>query len=145
MSKFMKLLTFALKIGAHMVAGMGQMIPDLGREVAHLLDSSAVYEGAAGMAAGAVGVGAVGQIVGSRNRSQGRYPGGESSRNVLQDMRAAQQWLVDFLKERKCSSGKDIAEKFGLWRVRYRDDGQIAWVCRWHKEGRANEIMEVPI
>ncbi|RWR75863.1 Leucine-rich repeat [Cinnamomum micranthum f. kanehirae] len=143
MSKFMKLLTFALKIGAHMVAGMGGMIPDLSREVAHLLDSSAFYGGAA-IAAGAVGVATAGQMGGSRNRSLG-YPGGESSRNVQQDMKAAQQWLVDFLKERKCSSGREISEKFGLWRVRYRDDGQIAWVCRWHREVRANEIMEVPI
>jgi hypothetical protein len=39
MSKFMKLLTFALKIGAHFIVGMGEMIPDLSREVVRLLDS----------------------------------------------------------------------------------------------------------
>ncbi|KAL5987979.1 hypothetical protein ACLOJK_035741 [Asimina triloba] len=138
MSKFMKLVTFALKIGAHFVAGMGEMIPDLSKEVAHLADSSVLYGGVAAMTAGVVGMATIGQMGGSRYR-------GQSSRDVQQDLRTAQQWLVDFLRERRCSTGKDIAEKFGLWRVRYRDDGQIAWVCRRHKEIRANEIFEVPI
>jgi hypothetical protein len=53
--------------------------------------------------------------------------------------------VVDFLRDRRCSTGKDIAEKFGLWRVRYRDDGQIAWICRRHMAIRCNEIIEVPI
>ncbi|XVF33905.1 hypothetical protein REPUB_Repub18cG0011500 [Reevesia pubescens] len=47
MTKFMKLVTFALKIGAHLAAGMRNMIPDLSREVVHLAVSSLVY-GAAG-------------------------------------------------------------------------------------------------
>ncbi|XP_058081718.1 protein TORNADO 1 [Magnolia sinica] len=145
MNKFMKLLTFALKIGAHFVAGMGEMIPDLSREVAHLVDSSVMYGGAAAMGAGALGVAAIGQMGGSRYRSQNRMLGGERSRNVQQDLRTAQQWLVDFLKDRRCSTGREIAEKFGLWRVQYRDDGQIAWICRRHREIRASEIIEVPV
>ncbi|KAE8796227.1 40S ribosomal protein S5-1 [Hordeum vulgare] len=40
------------RIGAHFIIGMGEMIPDLSREVLHLLDSSAMY--------GAVSVGALG-------------------------------------------------------------------------------------
>lgn len=139
MKKFMKLLTFALKIGAHLAAGMGEMIPDLSREVSHLSNSSLVYGAAGAVAAGAVGAMAVGQIQGSRNRTR------ESSRDIQQDQRAAQQWLVDFLRERRCSTGKEIAEKFGLWRVRYRDSGQIAWICRRHINNRAHEIIEVPI
>ncbi|KAG8386050.1 hypothetical protein BUALT_Bualt03G0108700 [Buddleja alternifolia] len=134
MKKFMKLLTFALKIGAHLAAGMGEMIPDLGREVAHLVDSPVLY-GAAGVA-GAAAAGAA--LAGNRNRSR-------SSRDVQEDHKAAQQWVVDYLRDQRCSSGKDIAEKFGLWRVRYRDDGQIAWVCRRHLHARAYEIIEVPV
>ncbi|KAK3009958.1 hypothetical protein RJ639_012350 [Escallonia herrerae] len=144
MKKFMKLLTFALKIGAHLAAGMGEMIPDLSREVTHLIDSPLLY-GAGGAAAaaaaagtGIVGAAAIGRMEGSRNKSR-------ESRDIQQDLRAAQQWVVDFLRDRRCSSGKEIAEKFGLWRVRYRDDGQIAWICRRHIYTRANEIMEVPI
>ncbi|CAN1135907.1 Protein TORNADO 1 [Linum perenne] len=125
MKNFMKLVTFALKIGAHLAAGMGEMIPDLSREVAHLAGSSLTYGAAEGM----------------RNRS--RAAG--SSRDMQQDLRAAQQWVADFLRDRRCSSGKDIAEKFGLWRVRYRDDGQIAWVCRRHMITRAGELLQVPI
>lgn len=137
MKNFMKLVTFALKIGAHLAAGMGQMIPDLGREVAHLIDSPIVYGAAGAAAAGAAGVAAAGK----KNRST-------SSRDIQQqqqDLRAAQQWLMDFLRDHGCSTGKDIAEKFGLWRVRYRDDGQIAWICRRHMYTRASEIVETPI
>ncbi|KAL2495993.1 Protein TORNADO 1 [Forsythia ovata] len=134
MKKFMKLITFALKIGAHLAAGMGEMIPDLSREVAHLVDSPILYGAAGAAAAGAAGAAAFG----NRNRSKG-------SRDIQQDLKAAQQWVVDFLRDQRCSTGKDIAEKFGLWRVRYRDDGQIAWVCRRHIYTRANEIIEVPI
>ncbi|PIA38392.1 hypothetical protein AQUCO_02800235v1 [Aquilegia coerulea] len=145
MKKFMKLLTFALKIGAHMAAGMGEMIPDLSREVAHLVSPSLMYGAAGAVAAGAVGAAAVGRVEGSRQRNKYATPGGENTRNVQQDLRVAQQWIVDFLKDRGCSTGKDIAEKFGLWRVRYRDSGHIAWICRRHMQIRANEIIEVPV
>lgn len=140
-TKFMKLLTFALKIGAHLAVGMGEMIPDLSREVAHLADSSLLY-GATGAGAGAaVAAGAVGAAAIGRSRSRAA----ESSRDIQQDLRTAQQWVLDFLRDRRCSTGKDIAEKFGLWRVRYRDDGQIAWICRRHINLRAHEIIEVPV
>ncbi|PIM98279.1 hypothetical protein CDL12_29244 [Handroanthus impetiginosus] len=135
MTKFMKLLTFALKIGAHLAAGMGEMIPDLGREVAHLIDSPMLYG-----AAGAAAAGAAGAAAAARNRNRS-----ESSRDIQQDLKAAQQWVVDFLRDQRCSTGKDIAEKFGLFRVRYRDDGQIAWICRRHMHTRAYEIIEAPI
>ena len=143
MSRLMKLLTFALKIGAHFAAGMGEMIPDLGREVAHLIDSS-LFPGAEAVAAGALGAGAIWQLAGNRGRSRNTNVR-ESSRNVVQDTRTARQWLVDFLKGQRVSSGKDIADRFGLWRVRYIDDGKIAWICRRHKETRGNEIIEVPV
>ncbi|KAL6999165.1 Protein TORNADO 1 [Sarracenia purpurea var. burkii] len=135
MKKFMKLLTFALKIGAHLAAGMGEMIPDLSREVAHLVDSSSLLGGAAGaFAAGAVGAAAVGGIEGSRGK-----------RDIQQDLRTAQQWVLDFLRDQRCSTGRAIAEKFGLWRVRYTESGQIAWICRRHLYTRANEVVELPI
>ncbi|WMV21423.1 hypothetical protein MTR67_014808 [Solanum verrucosum] len=125
MTKFMKLVTFALKIGAHLAAGMGEMIPDLSREVAHLLKSPAAYSAAGVAAAGVVGVAAAGRV--ERNRG---------SRDIQQDLKAAQQWVVDFLRDQRCSGGRDIAEKFGLWRVRYRDSGQIAWVCNGEERDR---------
>ncbi|KAL7130857.1 hypothetical protein ABFS83_13G160400 [Erythranthe nasuta] len=132
MKKFMKLLTFALKIGAHLAVGMGELIPDLGREVAHLVDSPVLYG-----AAGAAAVGAAGAGV-AANRSR-------NTRDIQQDLVPAQQWVVDFLKDQRCSTGKDIAEKFGLWRVRYRDNGRIAWICRRHVCTRPHDIIEVPI
>nr|GEV45619.1 protein TORNADO 1 [Tanacetum cinerariifolium] len=110
MGGFMKLLTFALKIGAHVAARMGNLIPDLSKAVASLTDNPLVY--------GAAGVGVVGAVAAAR-QSRGRL------RDVQQDMKAAQQWIVDFLREKGCSSGKDITETFGLWRVRYRDGDQM--------------------
>ncbi|XP_073006459.1 protein TORNADO 1 [Typha latifolia] len=140
MSKFMKLLTFALKIGAHFVAGMGEMIPDLSREVAHLLDSSLIY-GATAATAGVLGVAAIRTAGGNRGRNKNVG----SSSDIMQDMQAARQWLVDFLKGQRVASGMDIAQRFGLWRVRYRDDGNIAWICRRHIAMRADEVTEVPV
>ena len=134
-TKFMKLLTFALKIGAHLAAGMGEMIPDLSKEVVHLLDSSFLTGAAGAAAAGAIGAMAMGGSSRMRN----------NSRDIQQDQRAAQQWVLDFLRDRGCCSGRDIAEKFGLWRVKYRDSGQVAWICRRHMSLRANEITEVPL
>ncbi|KAG6592075.1 Protein TORNADO 1, partial [Cucurbita argyrosperma subsp. sororia] len=135
-TKFMKLVTFSLRIGAQVAMGMGHMIPDLGREVAHLADSSFFHGAAGAAAAGAVGAVAIGRV-GSRGKSR--------AGDIQQDLRTAQQWVVDYLREQSCSSGKDIAEKFGLWRVRYRDDGHVAWICRRHMNLRAHEIIEVPI
>ncbi|KAG9144108.1 hypothetical protein Leryth_013756 [Lithospermum erythrorhizon] len=163
MKKFMKLLTFALKIGAHLVAGMGEMIPDLSREVAHLAHSPLVYGAAGAAAAGVLGVagagaattgvlgaagagaaaaGVLGVAAVGRGAVQDRSVG---SRDFQQDLRAAQQWVLDYLREKRCSSGKDIAEKFDLLRVRYYDNGQIAWICRRHMYTRRNEIVEVPL
>ncbi|KAE8817078.1 protein TORNADO 1 [Hordeum vulgare] len=131
MSKFMKLLTFALKIGAHFIVGMGEMIPDLSREVVHLLDSSAMY--------GAASVGALGAAaMYGRARNSGTNDMGE-------DMKAARQWLVDFLRGQGVLTGMDIAQRFGLWRVRYRDDGHIGWVCRKHIAARGDEVFELPL
>nr|GEV45617.1 protein TORNADO 1 [Tanacetum cinerariifolium] len=74
MGGFMKLLTFSLKIGAHVAAGMGNLIPDLSKAVASLTDNPLVY--------GAAGVGVVGEVAAAR-QSRGR------SRDVQQDMKAA--------------------------------------------------------
>ncbi|KAM3322592.1 hypothetical protein P3S67_003743 [Capsicum chacoense] len=112
---------------------MGEMILDLSREVAHLLESPAAYSAAGAAAAGVVGVAVAGRV--ERNRG---------SRDIQQDFKAAQQWVVDFLRDQKCSGGRDIAEKFRLWRVRYRDSGQVSCICRRHIRVRASEII-VPI
>ncbi|CAA6653619.1 unnamed protein product [Spirodela intermedia] len=144
MSTFMKLVTFALKIGVHFVAGMGEMVPDLAREVAHLVNASHVSEMTA-FTAGVVGTALIaGQATGNRATDRGVPLGGRSLVNFRHDVTAAQQWLTDFLKNRRITSGKDIAERFGLWRVRYLDDGHIGWICRQHRERRASEVIDVP-
>ncbi|PHT48245.1 hypothetical protein CQW23_12453 [Capsicum baccatum] len=96
---------------------MGEMIPDLSREVAHLLESPAAYSAAGAAAAGVVGVAVAGCV--ERNRG---------SRDIQYDLKAAQQWVVDFLRDQRCFGGRDTADKFGLWRVRYRDSGKVAWI-----------------
>ncbi|PHU28855.1 hypothetical protein BC332_00948 [Capsicum chinense] len=96
---------------------MSEMILDLSREVANLLESPAACSAAGAAAAGVVGVAVVRRV--ERNRG---------SRDIQQDFKAAQQWVVDFLRDQKCSGGRDIAEKFRLWRGRYRDSGQVSWI-----------------
>lgn len=143
---FMKMLTFALKVGAHVVAGMGEMIPDLSREVAKLAESSFLFGAGAGVVHHIADTRSLALTVRSENVNY-------RSRDVnyrplgMSQFRAAQQWLVDFLKSQRCLQGMAIAEKFGLWRVRYTDDGQIAWVCHRHKEYgiRINEVIEIPV
>jgi hypothetical protein len=137
MNHFMKLLTFALKIGAHFIGGMGHMIPDLSREVVRLLDSSLMYGAATAATAGAFGAAAM--LGRGSNRS------GRNSSGIEHDVRTARQWIIDFLKGQGITTGTQIAEIFGLWRVRYFDDGHVAWVCRRHLTMRRNEIIEMPL
>lgn len=70
MTKFMKLVTFALKIGAHLAVGMGEMIPDLGREVAHLTSSPLMYGAAGTVAAGVAGAAVLGNRSGNHTGSR---------------------------------------------------------------------------
>nr|ADE76827.1 unknown [Picea sitchensis] len=140
----MKMLTFALKVGAHVVAGMGEMIPDLSKEVAQLEESSLGANIVAGM--GEM-IPYLSTEVAKLGESPSLSAGAVAINSDVNQFRTAQQWLVDFLKSQGCLNGKAIAQKFGLWRVRYTDDGQIAWVCNRHKASgiRNNEVMEIPI
>ncbi|KAI4987058.1 hypothetical protein ZWY2020_019858 [Hordeum vulgare] len=70
---------------------MGEMIPDLSREVVHLLESSAMYDAAS--------VGALGATA-----MYGRARNNDTN-DMGEDMKAAMQWLVDFLR------GKHIAAR----------------------------------
>lgn len=137
MNHFMKLLTFALKIGAHFIGGMGHMIPDLSREVVRLLDSSVMYGATTAATAGAFGAAAM--LGRGSNRS------GSNSSGIEHDVRTARQWIVDFLKGQGITTGTHIAERFGLWRVRYCDNGRVAWICRRHFNMRRNEVIEMPL
>jgi hypothetical protein len=119
------------KIGAHFIDGMGEMVPDLSREVVHLLDSSVMY-GTAASAASVVGVSAA-ALYGKASNSNGNQSGAS---DMGEDMKAARQWLVDFLKGQGILTGMDIAQRFDLWRVRYQDDGHITWICRKHLAAR---------
>ncbi|KAJ3680929.1 hypothetical protein LUZ60_015418 [Juncus effusus] len=131
---FMKLVTLALKIGVHFVAGMGEMIPDLTREVARLLEPSvSTLYGATAITATALGAAR------AFGRSRNRNEIGEDH------VRSARQWLIDFLKSQGVITGTHIAQRFGLWRVRYCDDGNVAWVCARHLNNNANQISQMPL
>jgi len=105
----------------------------------HLLDSSAMYV----VAASATSMGALGAAALYGRSRNGGNQGGTS--DMGEDMKTARQWLVDFLKGQGVLTGMDIAQRFGLWRVRYRDDGHIAWICRKHIAAREAEIFELPL
>lgn len=92
-----------------------------------------------GTTASAMSVGALGVVA-----LYGKSRNGSTS-DMGEDMTAARQWLVDFLKGQGVLTGMDIAQRFGLWRVRYRDDGHIAWICRKHIAASEEEIFELPL
>jgi hypothetical protein len=73
------------KIGAHFIDGMGEMVPDLSREVVHLLDS--VMYGTAASAASVVGVSAA-ALYGKASNSNGNQSGAS---DMGEDMKAARQ------------------------------------------------------
>ncbi len=65
------------------------------------------------------------------------------ARNMADEKKSAEQWLVDFLKERK----KSISESFGLTRVKYHRMNNkgplIRWVChKCRNEGFQKQMLE---
>ncbi|KAH8934778.1 hypothetical protein BDL97_18G102300 [Sphagnum fallax] len=97
-----------LKVGAHVAAGVGVMIPNLGKGLSLALDTNALqdYFPSDGI-----------QKILEHESIEGKRSLIEQgiALNKAQEKNSAEQWLVHFLKERK----KSILESFGLTRVKY--------------------------
>jgi hypothetical protein len=129
-----KIVSILLKVAAHVVGGVGNLVPNFAQGLALAYDAQDITDCIKGPRIHGR------PILGQRSTSH--LP---TTRDALvEEHKVATQWLVDFLK------GKNIFELFGLSRVRYlqmdsshADFSPIRWVCLHHKnEGLKNGTLE---
>ncbi|CAK9869218.1 unnamed protein product [Sphagnum jensenii] len=116
------IFSLLLKVGAHVVAGIGDMIPNFGKGLSLALDTNALqdYFPSDGI-----------QKILEHESFEGKRSLIEqgTALNKAQEKNSVEQWLVHFLKEKK----KSISESFGLTRVKYHKKNNqgplIRWVC----------------
>jgi len=137
------IFSLLLKVGAHVAAGIGDMVPDLGKGVALALDTQCLSKFLPDFGNSSSGSSS---SMSSRRRDPGRLrtpnpspnpssteeeatssgrdaflrgrtplPSEEAAMRIANENIGAEQWLVNFLK------GKDISKLFGLSRVQYRN------------------------
>jgi len=102
------IFSLLLKVGAHVVAGVGDMIPNFGKGLLLAFDMDALgdylpNDGIHKMLEQESIQGKISLI------EQG------TTLNMADEKNATKQWLIDFLKERK----KNILQSFDLARVKY--------------------------
>jgi len=129
-----KIVLILSKVAAHVVGGMGNLVPNFAHGLALAYDAQNITD-----------------CIKDPRIHGGPIPGQSSTshlptmRNALvEEHKVAMQWLVDFLR------GKDIFKLFGLSRVKYlkMDSSHgnlstIRWVCLHHrKEGLENGTLE---
>ncbi|CAK9220618.1 unnamed protein product [Sphagnum troendelagicum] len=119
-------LSLLVKVGAHVTAGIGNMIPDIGQIVALTCDAQSLND-------------YFPNSKGKNHQSTIRNLPTSSDAEMAMEgngKKAAEQWLVNLLK------GKEILDLFSLKRVKYvkrqncNEGYPIRWVCEQHwKEG----------
>jgi len=131
----LNIFSLLLKVGAHIVAGIGDMVPNVGKGLALALDTQSLSDYLPNWG-----------IDGNSQNDplQGPKTNMIKKEVALRDQKhGAEQWLVDFLKN------QNIYKSFGLSRVHYRrikygNQGPlIRWICDRHKkEGLKKGILE---
>jgi hypothetical protein len=130
------IFSLLLKVGAHVATGVGDMIPNFGKCLALALDTDALghYLPSDGI-----------RKMLEHESFQGNTTLIEQgiARNMADEKKSAEQWLFDFLKERK----KSISESFGLTRVKYHrmnnKGSLIRWVCHnCRNDGFQKQMLE---
>ncbi len=130
------IFSLLLKVGAHVAAGVGDMIPNFGKGLLLALDTNALQDylpsdGIHKMLEHE-------SFQGNKTLIEKR-----TAVNMADEKNSAEQWLVNFLKERK----NNILESFDLTRVKYhRMNGKgllIRWVCHKCKNyGFEKQMLE---
>jgi len=114
----LKWVLLAVKAGAHITMGLGNMVPNPNLEY--------------GKAVVALGEGVLKDPpIDWATVTPGKLVRDEASAIRTVESVSAEQWLVNFLKD------KDILTQFGLQRVVYKDThgrqtGELGWICRKH-------------
>ncbi|KAH8966290.1 hypothetical protein BDL97_03G018100 [Sphagnum fallax] len=126
-------LSLLVKVGAHVIAGVGDMIPNIGQIIALTCDTQSLND-------------YLPYSKGSYHQSIiTNLPTSSDALMAMQGdgKKAAEQWLVNLLK------GKEILDLFSLRRVKYvkitscNEGYPIRWVCEHHwKEGIERGTLE---
>ncbi len=132
----LSIFSLLLKVGAHMVAGIGDMVPNVGKGVALAFDTQSLSDYLPNS-----GIGGNSQNDPIQGQKTNMI---EKEVALREEKHGAEQWLVDFLKK------QNIPKSFGLSRVQYHktkygNQGPlIRWICNRHKEeGLKKGILEV--
>jgi hypothetical protein len=129
-----KIMLMLLKVAAHVVGGMGNLVPNFAEGLGLAYDAQNITDCIKDP-----------KIHGRPILGQSSISHLPTSKDALvEEQKVATQWLVDFLR------GKNIFKLFGLSRVRYLkmdsshgDFSTIRWVCLHHKkEGLENGTLE---
>jgi len=131
----LNIFSLLLKVGAHIAAGIGDMVPNVGKGLALALDTQCLSDYLPNSNIG-------GNF--QNDSLQGQKTNMIQKEAALRkEKHGAEQWLVDFLKK------QNIPKSFGLSRVHYpkRKYGNqgplIRWICDKHKEvGLKKGILE---
>ncbi len=129
----LRVLSLLVKVGAHVTAGIGNMIPDIGQILALTCDTQSLND-------------YLPDFKGKNHQSIIKnLPTSSDAQMAMEGngKKAAEQWLVNLLK------GKEILDLFSLKRVRYvkirnyNEGYPIRWVCEHHRtEGRNGGTLE---
>jgi hypothetical protein len=131
----LNIFSLLLKVGAHMVAGIGDMVPNVGKGVALAFDTQSLSDYLPNSSI-------------ARNSQNDPIQGRKTNMiekevALREEKHGAEQWLVDFLEK------QNISKSFGLSRVhyptiKYGNQGPlIRWICDKHKEeGLKKGILE---
>jgi hypothetical protein len=132
----LNIFSLLLKAGAHIVAGIGDMVPNVGKGLALALDTQSLSD----------------YLPSCRiDRNSQNDPLQSQKTNMIEkevalreEKHGAEQWLVDFLKK------QNISKSFRLSRVHYHitkygNQGRLVrWICDRHKEeGLKKGILEL--
>jgi hypothetical protein len=129
----LRVLSLLVKVGAHVTAGIGNMIPDIGQILALTCDTQSLND-------------YLPDFKGKNHQSIIKnLPTSSDAQMAMEGngKKVAEQWLVNLLK------GREILDLFSLKRVRYvkirncNEGYPIRWVCEHHwKEGIERHTLE---
>ncbi|CAM6080201.1 unnamed protein product [Sphagnum tenellum] len=131
----LNIFSLLLKVGAHIVAGIGDMVPNVGKGLALALDTQSLSDHLPNW--------------GIDENSQNDPLQGSKTNMIDEEValreqkHGAEQWLVDFLRK------ENISKSFGLSRVHYHtrkygNQDLIRWICDRHKkEGLKKGILKL--
>ncbi len=131
----LNIFSLLLKVGAHIVAGIGDMVPNVGKGLALALDTQSLSDYLPNW----------GININSQNDPLQAPKTNMVEKEVAlrKEKHGAEQWLVDFLKKQNIPKSFRL-NKVHYHRLKYGNQGPlIRWICDRHKEEGLNKgILE---